>query len=430
MKPLLYVSAALIPAGVLLDWYAFAAARENVAVVPLELCLVLLAPLYLARHLGARGAPLFAAPEWRPILFFALWAGYSLLLAAQHFRLMPHQVIVSGLFLGRWCAYAVLYFVMCDMALAEQRTVLRILFVGMACFAVFGIFQAIFLPNFAFDLIPARLGYFVPDIQGHRLVSTLMDPNIAGGFIDLFALLALSLYAHGDRKSLWAFLLFATALAMTLSRGSFAGFAAGSLVLVSSRGFRRDRLVWIALFCCVVLAVAWPLLYRELVHFHKLGLSDYSARTRFQDWRYAGLMFRRNWLYGIGFNTFAYVSPLYGIARRGGSAFGFAGDLLLIPVTTGVVGTVVYGWLLAKVWVSSARVLRGGYSEWEKGFASGVRAGLASSIVCSLFTSVLLYSSVMAALWLLWAHLHTLARSRGAERGGALLPPRRGSVAA
>ena len=50
-------------------------------------------------------------------------------------------------------------------------------------FAGFGIVQSAFLPNFAQRIYPDARLYLDWDPQGHRLVSTFLDPNFAGAFI-------------------------------------------------------------------------------------------------------------------------------------------------------------------------------------------------------------------------------------------------------
>ena len=90
-------------------------------------------------------------------------------------------------------------------------------------FAAFGLVQAVFIPHFAQVVYPDSRVTIDFDEQGHRLVSTVLEPNMAGAMIMLVFLVQLAQLAGGVRISSWKPLLLFSALVATLSRSSFLG---------------------------------------------------------------------------------------------------------------------------------------------------------------------------------------------------------------
>lgn len=417
MKLLVLFCLLLVPLGHLADFRLWQAAGKGAVVMPLEVALCLVAALYLIKHLGpGRAAPLVRAPYWALPVVFAAWSFASLGVNTSFYGLTLRQAAFSSLYLARWCACAVLYYAVSELDNSDRRLAVRTACAGASGLAAFGIYQAIFLPNFAFIVNPmARVGIDA-DVQGHRLVSTILDPNIAGGFLAIFALLAMAMYLHGRRLWIFPLTLFLAAMIMTVSRGTFAGFVAGLCVLVASRGTGKKRLLWVGLLAAIGIVALWPYLSAEIAHFHRLTIRDPSARSRFRDWALAYSIWTRNWVMGIGYNTFGFVMPLFGVQRIGGSAFGFAGDFALLAVTTGAVGVGLYAAMLARLAASAARLGRLAADPWARGLGAGTRASIISCVTCSLFTSVLLYPSVMTICWVLWAASATELRACEAAR--------------
>ena len=394
----------LLPMGRLLNYSFLESARKTAPLSPLDLILPLLLCGYILRRLASKRLPFLRAPHALFILGFIGWALLSLFVNSQYYGLNLDQTVFSGLYLARWVAYASLYFAAIECASNNSRTqtILQWLTRGCLAFCLFGILQAAFLPSFAFIVYPDARPYIDYDPQGHRLVSTLLDPNIAAGYILIFALLSLSFYLHGFKRWRSVFLICVVALILTLSRGGATAFLAGLLVIITSRKLRYSRLIITVLVVVIVALSFYPILRTQIEDINRFSLSDPSAMSRVDDWKLALQMIEDNPVFGIGYNTFGFVSSRYRIMREGGSAFGLAGDLFLIVVLTGLVGLLLYGMIVRGVFANLRRLRAQSHNAWDRAFAVGVRAATAGVIVGACFTSLLLYPQTMAVLWILW----------------------------
>jgi O-antigen ligase len=290
----------------------------------------------------------------RPIALFAGFVGVNALaisVAAVRFHLTTGQLAFSSLYLIRWSLYAALYgFALNALRPMAAARVIRVAIMVCAAFAAFGIIQSIFLPDFAFVVYPDAIPYVDWDIQGHRLVSTFLDPNFAGAFI-MFGLL----YAHAQaahlKPSYPLLALFWVALVLTLSRSSIiASFVGLGLLTLRTRSFRR------LLVPLAFLGLAVALLAGRLVQFaaayNKLTLLDASALSRLGNWLLAWRVFADNPIIGVGYNTYGIVRSAYGLGASGNAAFGSDGGILYMAAVSGIVGVCLLGavmWRLTMV---------------------------------------------------------------------------------
>src|ERR1051325_4673622 len=188
-------------------------------------------------------------------LLFAGIGALSAVLAIPRFGLNSFGVAVSLLYLVRWLFYFATYVVVINCVRASSvDDVWRALETAILIFAAFGIFQSAFLPDFAQTVYPESRRYYDWDPQGHRLVSTLLDPNFAGGFILIGLLVSLSRLAAGARVGSWKLLLLTTALLLTASRSSILAFMVGCTVIVLVRGVSKRMLRAIGLGAVLLLA--------------------------------------------------------------------------------------------------------------------------------------------------------------------------------
>ena len=209
-----------------------------------------------------------------------------------------------------------------------------------------GILQSIFLPGFAQIVFPDAALYTQWDPQGRRLVSTFLDPNLAGGLIMVVLLLICARLVSGEPVPLWKPGLLVTALVITMSRSSILAFLVGLAVI----GLLVRRVTWRALagsiLAIAVGLMAAPWLLRMADSFGKLSLSDGSLLTRFVNWGRALRVLADHPIVGVGFNTYGFVQLRYGFGDMVMSSFGLDGGLLFIAVMTGFVGVTLYSILL------------------------------------------------------------------------------------
>jgi hypothetical protein len=352
-------------------------------------------------------------------LLFAALGGIMALLAIPRFGLSGMQAVVSLAYLARWLAYFGLYLVVINVVKSRDvGDVWRALETMMLVFAAFGIVQAVFIPHFAQVVYPeSRVGVDW-DEQGHRLVSTMLEPNIAGAMIILVLLVQLAQLSAGDRVSLWKPTLMFAALIGTLSRSSFLGLFVGGTVILLVKGISR-RMVRFGVIVTVLLLPGIPKAIDFAQKYNKFSVSDPSAMSRVVAWLRVLAVWWDNKLFGIGFNTYRFVLPHYGYEPAAGVSGSSAdGGLLFIALMTGLVGLGMYLFMLWLVVRRCRAVWRNPLADRkEQAMATGIAAGTIAVCVHSFFVNSLLTPFVMEPLWVLWGLVFVMAHAlRRVER--------------
>lgn len=335
-------------------------------------------------------------------LVFAAIGGISALVAIPKYGLSWIEVVAGLAYLARWLLYFGVYLVVINCLRARDIeptwSMIERVFLVMAAF---GIIQALFLPNFAFMVFPDS----APnewDVQGNRLVSTLLDPNIMAGLIDVVLLVMLGRMAFGVRVAIWKPLLLVGALLMTLSRGGVLAFLVGLVLVVVVRGvtLRMAKLGAIAV-ACLGLAAPWIAAFAK--QYSRFSITDDSAVARFYAWQRALGAFAENPWFGVGFNTYGFVQDHRGFERLGAHSYSSEGGLLFIAVMTGLVGLAVYLVMLSCVLRRCRRGWRNKQATaHERGLFLGVGAATLAVLVDTLFVNTLLVPFMMELLWIIW----------------------------
>lgn len=380
-----------------------------------DLCVLAMIGVAVVRGVSARSFSLDRVALLA--LLFASVGAFSAVLAIPRFGLSGFQLVVSLAYLARWLVYFGVYLVILNLVSeGSVGAVWASLETAILAFAAFGIFQAIFLPHFAQLVYPDSRVLTDWDEQGHRLVSTVLDPNIAGAMIMLVLLVELAQLSGGERVSSWKPLLLFVALMATLSRSSLLGLLAGVGVILLVRGISK-RVMRFGLAIGVVFLLALPKLLEFAREYNKLEI-DASALTRITQWLRAIEIFSDHPILGVGFNTYGFVQESYGYVRLGASSYATDGGLLFIAVMTGIVGVALYLGMLGVVMARCRRVWRDPLAPpaW-RAFATGVAACTVAICVQSLFVNSLLTTFVMEELWLLWGLAFVVAQAC-AERAG------------
>lgn len=335
-------------------------------------------------------------------LAFAASAGISTALAIPRFGLSIGEFVFSSGYLARWLVYFGLYLAVINfVSRAEVFRLVGAWRTGMVVFAGFGILQAIFLPDFAQRVFPQAELYYDWDPQGHRLVSTFLDPNYAGAFLAMGLLVLLALLTFGAQIPRWQVVVLFVGLALTLSRGAAVAFLAGACVIVVGRGLSRTLLRLLAAGAVVGMALLpWVLEYA--IRYNKLFL-DASALTRIAGWLRAIELFLEYPVLGVGFNTLGFVVHRMSEDRIARASFGLDGGPLLIAALTGIVGVTLYCatfgsalWRCRQVWRNPL------LAPAERGLALGTAAATVAILVQSVFLNTLLYPFLLVPLWVSW----------------------------
>lgn len=354
-------------------------------------------------------------------LLFAGVGALSALLAIPRFGLSGFQFLISIAYLVRWLVYFGLYLVVINFVRRSDVPALWGAFETMVLvFASFGIFQSLFLPGFAQMVYPDSELFLDWDPQGHRLVSTFLDPNFAGALIMLALLVLLSWIALGEEVQGWKVILLLTALAMTVSRSAVIGMMVGGMVILTVRGLSKRLLKGAAIALLLALPFV-PVLVRFAAEYGKLSVGP-SAIARVIMWARALEIFFDNPLLGVGFNTYGFVQEAYGYAAEGRASYTLDGGLLFVAVMTGVVGLTIYLGMIAgvlrrcrAVWRDAARTAH------DRGLALGVAAATLGLIAHSVFLNSLFLPFLIGPLWVLWGLVFLVRQEPGGgeigERG-------------
>lgn len=359
------------------------------------------------------------AVGWFALAFAAIGFG-SAIAAVPRFGLSAFQLLVSLSYLFRWLAYFGVYlFIVNNVRPDQVPGVWRSLSTVMLAFVAFGVVQSFFLPDFAQIVYPSSRGIDW-DPQGHRLVSTVLEPNIAAAMILLVLLIQLAQVAVGARVNWWQPSLLLVGLALTLSRSAILGLVIGLAVIVMARGIsvRLMKLFSLILFLSIGLIPQLISVARTYGRFD-FGHGT-SAGTRVVAWLLALQVFAEHPVFGVGFNTFGYVRKTLGLELSGHSGYGSDGGLLFAAVMTGIVGLALY---LAMLWTIIRRCRRiwrdQRFSPEIRGLAIGVVAGIAAICVESFFANSLFTTFVMEILWVTWALTFVVERQQPSDHVSA-----------
>ena len=345
-------------------------------------------------------------------LLFAAIGASSAFATARAYGFATFELALSLAYLARWVLYFAIYLVLINVV--KRRDVSGIwsaVETVLLIFAAFGVVQAAFLPGFAQLVYPDSRAYLDWDIQGHRLVSTVLEPNIAAAMLLLGLLVQLARISVGVRVPRWRPLLLFVALVLTLSRSGALGLAAGVATILLVRGLSKRLLRWILAVSALVL-VALPKLVTFAAAYGKFSTGG-SAAARVLSWVQALRVFRDHPLFGIGFNTFGFVQERYGYVRFGTAAYSSDGGLLFIAVLTGVVGVSVYVWMLLSIVRRCRTIWRDHEIPAEhRGLAIGTAAVIVGLCFDSVFVNSLLTTFVMEPFWILCALTLPIAAGR------------------
>jgi O-antigen ligase len=343
------------------------------------------------------------------IIAFVCVALVSTVAAGPRWGLSLGAWVSSAAFLVRWTLYAGFFVLIVsdpepDAAGRDAWNTLDKVFLA---FALFGFVQAAFLPGFGTTV--AAVTGIPADPQGHRLASTVLDPNQAGGILAVALLMRVAMAAEGLPHKRLPIALLAAALVLTLSRSAVLGVMAGVGVILLVRGFTPalKRLAFVGAL------VALPLIPPLLVYaseFNKLRV-DASAVQRLIPWIRSVILIRDQPVLGVGFNAAGHAQRAYGWESIGGSDVSMDGGLLFVAVMTGLLGLLAYTGMLGALVRAARRTWRSPLMSTEqRGFAIGTVAATVAILVQSLFTNTLLIPWLLVPMWIAWGRVVGTAR--------------------
>lgn len=399
---------------------------------------------WLLRKLVSRKLSIKKNPINLPLILFLMIAILSLIWGSRD--LIFGEKVISALYLVRFIEYALLFYLVLDLAQSRQwvKKYIRFIFICAFALALLGFLQYIFFPDFGF--MAARAGW---DPHVKRLLSTWFDPNFVGGFFVFILSLALALLlfsgapraepvapsasAGGTRrsrgihtfihvlKSCWPsakagknvlkrkllFVLCAVlfaALVLTYSRSAFFSFL---IVLFLLGVLKSKKLLVVGLIGLLILVLLSGRLQTRLAGATSL---DVTARHRIHSWFNTLKIVQDHPLLGIGYNTFRYAQRQYGTIgyEVSHSDFGSDSSLLTILATTGIFGFLAYLWLLGAVLFLPWEAFRRGKEGLTQAFGLGLFCALVGIFFHAQFTNSLLYPYFMQIIWISLAFVAAL----------------------
>lgn len=264
------------------------------------------------------------------LLFFSVMGVVSLVFSGE-FR--------GGLYLVRYFLYSfsfLLGYVLVKDEAIDVYDLTKVMVYSGLVLAVLGFLQLVFIPNLDFFT-----GFGFDPHQG-RLVSTFLDPNFAGLFLNMSFVLAIFLwFKYQERRWLVLGGIFILAIILTFSRSAFLVLALELLLLGVLKSW-RVLVVTVLVFGLVFLSV--PRFSERIVGGLKV---DKSASERLDSWGKGLAVFYQHPTLGVGFNNlrFAYQqNNLFKVFSPdgGNSGAGVDSSLIFVLATTGIVGFLVF----------------------------------------------------------------------------------------
>jgi len=317
----------------------------------------------------------------KPFFLFVSVAAISLLLNVGHFSYI--QLFLGSLYLWRFILYFGLYVLVRNERLSQQFWINGLYVTGVGI-ALLGFAQYIFYPSLR------NLLYLGWDEHYYRLFSTLLDPNFTGLFLGLTFFLGLYLYHQLKTPSLMVGqLVVGVAIILTYSRSSFLAFSIGLLVYVL---LTRQKVLLLSLFFGALIYLGLP---SHGIDANRLFRST-SSVARLQSYADSIPLVMESPIIGIGYNMLRYqtgrdkILDSDGIISR--DAAGLNSSLLVVLVTTGIIGFCVFMYFLYKVFLVIT---------FKKNILSyvGVSSFL-TILIHSMFNNSLFYAWILIWMWI------------------------------
>jgi len=327
-----------------------------------------------------------------PALLFILSAVASTILASGVFNIM--QIGISSLFLARFIIYFFLSIVIYNIVYKKDidKWLKIILFIGFL-FIVLGFCQYVIFPDLSF------LTIYGWDPHQQRVVSTLLDPNFSGLIFTIIFTISTSFYLYKRKNYQINFYTFVSvlsfiALILTFSRSSYLAFLIAIMVIGI---LKSPKLLF---FILVLFVVAFLQIGQVRTRVVGAFTLDETSQARIASWQRGFTIFKNNFLFGVGFNTYRYAQIEYSFfspdePEGGHSGSGSDSSLILVAATTGIVGLFFYLYFLFSIFVLFAKKATKNYLH-----LSALSIFLAL-LVHSQFVNSLFFPQIMILLWVI-----------------------------
>lgn len=270
------------------------------------------------------------------------------------------QTLSSSFFLIRFLSYFFVSQVILNLIKQEKITawVNLITFIGFI-FILLGFFQLVIFPDLT------SLTVYGWDPHQRRIVSTILDPNFAGFiFVVIFAISTTLLLFLKKTKNTFlnknylsyflASIFSIISVIFTFSRSSYLALITAVFVIGL---IKSPKMFFLTLSFLLISFFTIPQVKNRVVG--AVALDD-TAQARIISWENAILVFKSQPIFGVGFNNYRYAQAKYQIFEQPEqielhSSSGSDSSVLLVAATTGIIGLLLFLFLILTILLSVLR---------------------------------------------------------------------------
>lgn len=263
---------------------------------------------------------------------------------------------------------------------------------------IIGFVQLIFFPK-AYDFyeIFYNLGVYFPNADPHvgRLISTYFDPNYLAACLLIPTIITLIYWdKYNEKKYFIKFLIISLTIVLTVSRSGLLGYVITVfLFTLSGLKLEQGKLKYnkktIILFLSIMIMFVISLKSGNVRVVNRItnSVSDKSTYYRFDNWEYSMDIIKDNSLIGVGYNLIGTYSDVNLDIKRGESVkYGSDSSLLLIMMTTGIIGFIYFAIITLKYIIKNIRLRKKNIVYLISPII------LISALICCNFNNVLFYT--------------------------------------
>lgn len=263
---------------------------------------------------------------------------------------------------------------------------------------IIGFVQLIFFPK-AYDFyeIFYNLGVYFPNADPHvgRLISTYFDPNYLAACLLIPTIITLIYWdKYNEKKYFIKFLIISLTIILTVSRSGLLGyvitvflFTLSGLKLEQGKLKYNKKTIILFLSIMIMFVISLKLGNVRVVNRITNSVSDKSTYYRFDNWEYSMDIIKDNSLIGVGYNLIGTYSDVNLDIKRGESVkYGSDSSLLLIMMTTGIIGFIYFAIITLKYIIKNIRLRKKDIVYLISPII------LISALICCNFNNVLFYT--------------------------------------
>lgn len=358
------------------------------AITVSDIATMLLVATFTIHSLAVKKSLKLSQRLFVPLAIFIFFALASTVFATQNFRLS--EITISLLFMVRFILYCTIFIVTANTVSKSDVTKWLNLFLAICTlYAFIGFLQVVFFPDLT------SLAVYGWDPHQARIVSTFLDPNFSGGLLTIAFSISISLFLN-TKKNVYLIIssVAFTALILTFSRSSYLALLTAILVIGV---LKSPKILAVFLLASIISFILVSQVRNRVIGALTF---DETSQARIDSWQKALTIFRDNAVFGVGFNTYRFAQADYGFfsseqPEGGHSGAGTDSSILLVAVTTGIVGLAAYFALLINILKTFAKKSK------KSALALGGTAAFLALIVHSQFVNSLFFPQIMLSLFFL-----------------------------